>query len=557
MRESETETAPRAGMSTWRGVRPPEPHVEAVLVGLVVVVVHLLASFASALLVGAINDDGVYLVLGRALAEGHGYHSAHLVGSPVQVKYPPGFPLVLAFLWQLGGSVEAVQRIVGVLHPVLLGLAAGLLWWVGRDRIKAPRSLLLLLVLLPFLLEASIQYSSIILSEPWLILGWAGVVALWTVSSSAMPGRRRLVLLAATGLLLAATTLVRTQGGVLLPAIAFALFARRFSALERVVALTTGIVPLGIWQLYHSALVARGPVSSLPDEGPYLRWMQAGGTEQLSALVGEVRVNLGSYLSQFGAYFSSVGPLGWGLAVLILGGTVVGAVFAIRREPLLALSALGGTALVVLWPFAQDRLLLPVLPFLGLAAAAALTPRLLRWPAPVGRGLGYVCALIAATILLRQPDVRHEAVNAFVEGRPPTFFTPGYVLLLNSRYIAHASRWVRDNTRPTDRLMIDNHPGIYLYSGRSTLPANPSESRLQVSVFAVPGQYLATHILRDSINYVIVGLRRPGIMRDLETVTARCPGVLSWGGTGPNDSKYIYRVRRDEACLGSLARTTQ
>jgi hypothetical protein len=553
MRESGTETARRAGTFAWRGVRPPEPHVEAVLVGLLVVAIHLLASLSSALLVGAVNDDGVYLVLGRALAEGHGYHSAHLVGSPVQVKYPPGFPLVLAFLWRLGGSVEAVQRIVGVLHPVLLGLAASLLWWVGRDRIKAPRSLLLLLVLLPFLLEASIQYYSIILSEPWFILGWAGVVALWTAASSAMPGRRRLVLLATVGLLLAAATLVRTQGGVLLAAIAFALLARRFSALERVVALAASIVPLGIWQLYHSALVVRGPVSSLPDESPYLRWVQGGGAGELAALIGGIPVNLGFYLSHFGAYFSSVGPLGWGLALLILGGTVIGAVFAIRREPLLALSALGGAAVVAVWPWVQDRLLLPVLPFLGLAAAASLAPLLPRWPPAVRRSLGYACALIAATILLRQRDVRREAVDAFVEGRPPTFFTPGYVLLLSSRYIVHASRWVRDNTRPTDRLMIDNHPGIYLYSGRSTLPANPSESRIQPSVFTVPGQYLATHILRDSINYVIVGLRLPGIMGDLEAIAARCPGVLSWGGTSAIDSRYIYRVHRDEACLDPLA----
>ena len=73
------------------------------------------------------------------------------------------------------------------------------------------------------------------------------------------------------------------------------------------------------------------------------------------------------------------------------------------------------------------------------------------------------------------------------------------------------------------------------------------------SVFTVPGQYLATHILRDSINYVIVGLRLPGIMGDLEAVAARCPGVLSWGGTSPIDSRYIYRVHRDEACLDPLA----
>jgi hypothetical protein len=149
--------------------------------------IYLAASLSTALLVGAWNDDGVYTVLGKSLAEGHGYHSLHLVGDPVQVKYPPGFPILLALLWRLTGSVDGVQRLVSLLHPIVIGVVAGLLWWLGRERFGVPRILLVAFVVAPLLFDASIQYFTIPLSEPWFMLGWAGVWSLWY--RSALPSR--------------------------------------------------------------------------------------------------------------------------------------------------------------------------------------------------------------------------------------------------------------------------------------------------------------------------------------------------------------------------------
>jgi hypothetical protein len=69
----------------------------------------------------------------------------------------------------------------------------------------------------------------------------------------------------------------------------------------------------------------------------------------------------------------------------------------------------------------------------------------------------------------------------------------------------------------------------------------------------VPGQYLARHILRDSLTLIIIGLKRPGIMRDIATVKERCPGVLTWGGVSPADPPDLYRVTPDSTCLRGLA----
>ena len=531
-------------------VRPPSPGVEAPLVGLVIAATYLSLSLSDVLQVGALNDDGVYTVLGKALSEGRGYFSIHLVGQPVQEKYPPGFPVILSVLWRLSGSVEGVRHLVGLLHPLVVGVAGSLLWWVGRARLSIPRALLAIFVLTPLLLDAAIQYYTIPLSEPWFMLGWATVLALWAEAWDAPAGRRQ-VWLGTAGTTVAATVLVRSQAIVLVPAVLVGLAAHRFSRWERVTAVAPMLLPLGLWSFYHAALVARGPRSGLPDDGAYTTWFGDGGG--LASLVGSVRFNLVSYVSQIGPDLSGIAFIGSLLAALLIGAMVLGSLGVLRRQPVLGISALGGLGIVLVWPFAQDRLLLSVLPFTGLAFAAWLAPVVLRWSVRAGRVLGYSAAICMTLVLLRQMDIRRTSIAAFSASRTPDQFSPTYVLLVNSRFIAHASSWIRRHTTPSDRVMIDNHSGIYLYTGRTTEPASPAESRLQTSVFARPGQYLAARILRDSLAYVIVGVPYPGIVRDIETIKRRCHGVLSWGGVDSTDSQSILKVRRDEPCLTALA----
>src|SRR5436190_17278816 len=52
-------------------------------------------------LVGAFYDDGIYVVLAKALAEGHGFHYIHLPGAPPAVHYPVLYPFALSLLWRL------------------------------------------------------------------------------------------------------------------------------------------------------------------------------------------------------------------------------------------------------------------------------------------------------------------------------------------------------------------------------------------------------------------------------------------------------------------------
>jgi hypothetical protein len=310
-------------------------------------------------------------------------------------------------------------------------------------------------------------------------------------------------------------------------------------------------VPLLAWAVYHHGLLVRGPVSTLPDEGNYLDWVSIRSVG-LSAWFAQVQDNLTTYLGELGPYLSGSVLLGRAVIALWLGGLMLASLVLLVRQPVLALSTAGALLLTLLWPWAQDRLVLSVMPMGGLAICAAVAPVLARRAARTQRIIAYLAVAGLLLLVIRQPDVRREGIGS-LERRPYQFYTPLRVMLINSRFIAHAAAWLRAHTAASDRVMIDGHPGIYLYSGRQAVPANPAESGLKTSVFARPGYYLASRILQDSLTYVLVGLYNPGITRDLETVRRECPGVLTWGGANPQDSRAILRVRRDDACLGALA----
>lgn len=74
---------------------------------------------------GWLDDDGVYAVTARSLAEGRGYRQEHLPDAPPQTKYPPLFPLYLAAFWRAGlPGLMAAQL---ALLPVFAALSW--LWW--------------------------------------------------------------------------------------------------------------------------------------------------------------------------------------------------------------------------------------------------------------------------------------------------------------------------------------------------------------------------------------------------------------------------------------------
>lgn len=118
--------------------------------------------------------------------------------------------------------------------------------------------------------------------------------------------------------------------------------------------------------------------------------------------------------------------------------------------------------------------------------------------------------------------------------------------------------WVRANTAPDDVVMGPFTGGVYLHTGRRTVPATPARSFVDDRHFAVPGAYLAHQILAEGPTVLLVHRQRPGrsgIADDAAVVRRRCPGVLvPVAAPLPDGLAAAYRVRADRACLEPIAR---
>ncbi|HKC40099.1 MAG TPA: hypothetical protein VKC15_11200, partial [Gemmatimonadales bacterium] len=131
--------------------------LECLAVAAIVVAAYLLVRGSALFLVGSYSDDGVYVALGKAVAEGSGYRLIYLVGAPVAVKYPPGLPVLLAIPWALGGTLAAVRATVGILNPLACGTAAAAIWCIGRRDLSISPGPLAVAALGPFFLDHAIQ----------------------------------------------------------------------------------------------------------------------------------------------------------------------------------------------------------------------------------------------------------------------------------------------------------------------------------------------------------------------------------------------------------------
>src|SRR2546422_10742118 len=130
--------------------------------------------------------------------------------------------------------------------------------------------------------------------------------------ADAPPEAARPSLAVTLGLVLALTVLFRTAGLVVLAAVLAALARERRPWRDVAVCAGVALVPLAVWHVVHAAVIARGPLSPLPDETPYWRWLPLDRPAQLLSYSARVLGNnsLGylRYLSGYLARSHFVGP---------------------------------------------------------------------------------------------------------------------------------------------------------------------------------------------------------------------------------------------------------
>jgi len=352
---------------------------------------------------GVWHDDGVYVMVGKALADGHGMTYQGVVGAPPAVKFPPVYPSMLAGLWLVLGSIGAVTLVATLANLVFLALAAIFLARALRMGTGAPLWIALLAGGLAVTSGDVLRISSAALSEALFLALAAGAFALWP---GATGGERTGSYRAALAALL--LVLIGTRAAGLAFVVGFGLAMALGRAGPRAAALVVGpalATWLG-WSAWAGRRAATIPVDMQDLLGPYGGWM----SEQFfSDPVG--------FVARFPAHAVGVFermailllprvdglPL-WLAAVPLLAVATYGWLDARRRMPPLAWSTLAYLGLLLVWPYLDRRLVVPLHVFV-VALLALGTGALVQ-------GLRARRAVLAVAVVMGSWAAFYSVVNA-------------------------------------------------------------------------------------------------------------------------------------------------
>lgn len=531
------------------------PVVEAIVAALLVLCVYVVLRPDPVRSLGTMYDDVVYVSLAKSIATGQGYHSIHLVGAPVHEKFPPGVPLVYALAWRITGSLDGTLWLGLWLTIGAVALGAGLLFWYSRYSLGNGLVLTAVLVLIPVLLQRSIRYYAGAVSEPWYLLTWAAALifagAIFRRVDEGRPRTTRLAI--GLGLVLAASVLFRAQAIVLIPAILIALLLRRATWRAAAITAAASLIPVLAWRVWLAREVAVGPRTAQIDQIPYTSWIPLGDP---GALAGFIKATIVTNVPMYSALSARV-LVGWqsGKVQLLVLAAAVAAAFGCwllrRRRPELVLTLVATIAVVLLWPFTQDRFLVATLPFAGLTAAFGVGRALDRAPRWAIRAALTVASLAALYMWQSTPR------KMLVALRDPVARDTLVIGRLFQQRSAEVVDWVLANTSPDDRILADAAGGIYLKTGRRTSIAVPEEPFTDRRAFVQPGRYVADRLLADSVSVVVLWRSQALLLaRQLDVIENRCPGTFKplQPIMSMNEPLFVnyFRVQRNETCLRGL-----
>lgn len=412
------------------------------IVGLVVFAVALWAQTGA--MVGVFYDDGIYVALAKALAEGRGLVSLHLPDAPPAVHYPPLYPVVLAALWRVWPEFPANVVLFQLFDAAALGAAAWIMVHHGRRTALPPLARYLALTIgvtaFPMLTLVGVRFS-----EPLFLALLAGAVCV-ADGDDVGPGKA-----VATGVLAGLATLTRSIGIAAIVGIPVALWLR---GRRRAAGVAVGVAivvaaPWWVWLAAHGDSI--DPLLAT-NYGTYTHYAGQAG---LAGLLGGLDF---TSLQPFGRLLIPAlpTPMWLALTAMLLAAVIVGMVTLASRVPTLLVVLVPYLGMVTLWPFTPDRFMWILLPWMALFATAG-SLRAWRWDW-WGRVPVVVLAVVVALGFGWRQVVsvkgRQFAVTADRASRPFALLTAG----------------IRTGTPEKAIVATDGEAMVYLYTGRSTVP---------------------------------------------------------------------------------------
>ncbi|MGQ0643380.1 MAG: hypothetical protein ACT4P6_21755 [Gemmatimonadaceae bacterium] len=427
---------------------------------------------------GVFQDDGMYVVLARSIAEGEGYRFTNLPNAPHGVHYPPLYPLWLALLWKLAPSFPANVQLFKLANSLLLGVGAVGAFVLARRRLGFGTWSAALAATAGAACAPLVWLSAMVLSEPAFLAALFPVLLL--AERAARPGASWRTAMAAGGAV-GGLALLRSLGMFILPALALALVMQRRWR-HAALALATGALVLGPWQLWTLAYADEIPPAFVGKYGSYFGWVVEGMREGGFAYVAAILKVNAKYSSEFLTGSLGLAATPWMLRAVaiavLLGLLTLGARELLRRAPVTAGFLALYVSIVLVWPFPPHRFYWGIMPLLVLTPALGI--RYLRTAVPVPRRAYRSAVLIGAVALFA------------LYARPNLLGKPRWDIADEEAVVADRSRaaalWVSRHTAPDDIIATEDDVLVHLYTGRRAIPLatfTPAEHlRPQTTAFA-------------------------------------------------------------------------
>lgn len=435
--------------------------------------------------VGFIEDDGIYFSTARALADGRGYRHLSLPGEPYQTKYPILYPLALAALWRVfptfPQNIVAAQVMNGVFACAACLLAYAVLRRGWRLSPALGGAALAVATTNPnwwSLVQSTMS------EHLFGLLAAGALVCACLTGGEPEPGRASrpgLVRAALAGLLAAGAYLTRSIGlsAVLAVVLAPAIAGRRRPAL--LAALAAGI-PGATWLVWRSAAQAANQAipqaAALTYDLSYAAWMPDGIGEAAWVMYHNVpRMAYGLVSTLFvlpDAWL--LGPAGvrpWAYVLMAAAAGLVGLGLAVtwaRARCAGHLYLAGYAALVWVWPFDPERLLVPLLPFVAAALLAGIS-RVSRSRRATAsretRSVEWAPVALAAGMVLWNLHVGGNILRNQAAGRE---YAERQELI----------RLLRERTASDAVIAAESSGFLHLSTGRKVVPIVPAESSIRL-----------------------------------------------------------------------------
>lgn len=445
--------------------------------------------------VGAFQDDAIYTVLAKSLAEGHGYKMLNLPGEPNATHFPPGYPLVLAAIWWLWPSFPDNVVAFKFLNAFLLAAGAVGAYVFMRRRFGSTPAAGAVYAIVGTLSVVVLLVTSVVMSEPMFMA--LLFPALLAGERAAESGTTRDA--AVAGAWFGALSLVRTLGVFGIPALLWVLLRRRRwgAALAAGATAALFVVP---WQLWVSANDGQVAPVLVGKYGAYASWAADGYREGGLAFARQVVARNLQSLDGMISYLLVPVQAAWPRGVALVGIgllMLLGTKRFSRNAPVTLAFLAAYTLVVMLWPFEPTRFLFPV------------------WPLWLPLIVGGVLLLWQST---RRPWLTYtlRTATAILVAGVALGFTWYNVMGYTKRWWVAIQRdagvrakpiveWAAANTPPDAVLSTADDLVVYLYAGRKAVPTSTFTPREYVrpltdaedlaSVLQIFDAYQPTHFI--------------------------------------------------------------